>query len=250
MILLLLAALQSGPALPVSTATEQRFNRCIDMATDNPKAAEVEAGRWLLESGGSLARQCLGMAYSNNGKWAAAAAEFEAAARAAEIARNPRSALYWAQSGNAWLAAKDPAKARSALDAAIATGTLSGLDRGEALLDRARAQVASGDLAGARNDIDPALIDAAKDPLAWLLSASLARRMDDLPRARKDIAEALRLSGNDASVQLEAGNIAALDGNEAAAKEAWKQAANIAPDTDAGRNARAALAQFTGYTKP
>ena len=239
--LLLLAALQAGPPAP---ALQERFDRCVDLATSNPHAAAEEAGRWRLAGGGVLARQCLGMAYANDGKWAAAAGEFEGAARAAELAKDKRAALYWAQSGNAWLAAKDATKARAALDAALASNTLAGLDRGEALLDRARAQVAAGDLAGARSDIDPALLDAAADPLAWLLSATLARRMDDLPRARKDIAEALQRSPDDASVQLEAGNIAAVAGDEAGAKAAWQQAATRAPASESGKRAQAALTQF------
>ncbi|MGJ3628566.1 hypothetical protein AB5I41_19510 [Sphingomonas sp. MMS24-JH45] len=73
-----------------------------------------------------------------------AAAAFADAARASELASDERAADYWAQSGNAWLAAGDPAKARGALDAALAAGTLTGLDRGEAYLDRARALVAAG----------------------------------------------------------------------------------------------------------
>lgn len=238
--LLIAAAAQAGPpATPRS-----RLDACLDIArSDPPKGADV-ASRWQLAGGGTPARQCLGMAYANAGKWAAAAGAFEEAARAAELGKDRRAALYWAQAGNAWLAAKEAGKARAALDAALAAGTLTGLDRGEAMLDRARAQFASGDLAGARADIDPALTDAAADPLAWLLSATLARKMDDLPRARTDIAQALRLSGDDAGVQLEAGNIAALAGDEAGAKAAWRQAATIAPTSEAGVNAQRALAQF------
>src|SRR3569623_1684187 len=81
--------------------------------------------------------------------------------------------------------------------------------RYRARLDRARALVAAGKLAPARTDLDAALDAAPKDPLAWLRSATLARRMSDLPRAQGDIARALALSADDASVQLEAGNIAA-----------------------------------------
>ncbi|QNA82679.1 hypothetical protein G4G27_00650 [Sphingomonas sp. So64.6b] len=247
--LLLLAAaapVQAGPPAPA----QDRYTHCLDLATNDPATGADEAGRWQLSGGGFLARQCLGVAYANSGNWNAAAAEFEGAARAAELAKDKRAALFWAQGGNAWLAAKEPGKARAALDAALAAGSLTGLQRGEALLDRGRAQVASNDLAGAREDLDQALVDAAADPLAWLLSATLARRMDDLPRARKDIAEALKRSGDDASVQLEAGNIAALGGDEAGAKAAWGQASKIAPESESGIAAKAALAQFATPAKP
>ena len=243
--LLLLAAQAALPAATASRSTDEtRFNHCVELATSVPASAEREAGDWQFQGGGFLARQCLGLAYATELRWTGAAAEFEAAARAAEIARDPRAANYWAQAGNAWLASGDAPHARAALDAALASATLVGLPRGEAELDRARALVAAGDTKAARNDIDRALVDAVDDPLAWLLSATLARRMNDLPRAQHDIAEALRRAGDDASALLEAGNIAALASDEARARSAWSQAAKLRPDSDAGRAAAAALRQF------
>ena len=135
-------------------------------------------------------------------------------------------------------------EAKAALDHALAAGTLAGLDLGEAQLDHARVLVAENDLAGARTDLNAALANAPEDPLAWLLSATLARRMGDLPRAKADIAHALERASDDASVQLEAGNIAARDGDEAGARAAWTMAMRIAPTAPAGISARAALSQF------
>jgi tetratricopeptide (TPR) repeat protein len=245
---LLLATAAQAARLPVPprdvAPTQKRFDRCVELATNDPAGAEREASNWQLQGGGFLARQCLGIAYATELRWSAAAAEFEAAANAAEIAHDVRASNYWAQAGNAWLAGGNAPKAISALNAALAPATLVGLARGEAELDRARAAVAIGDTVSARRDIDRALVDAIDDPLAWLLSATLARRMNDLPRARHDIAETLRRAGDDASAQLEAGNIAALSGDEAAAKAAWTRAAQLRPDSDAGRAAMAALRQF------
>jgi len=68
--------------------------------------------------------------------------------------------------------------------------------------------------------------------------------MGNLPRAKGDIAEALKRSADDASVQLEAGNIAAAGGDEDRARTAWAEAARLAPDTPTARNAVAALRQF------
>ncbi|TXC69855.1 hypothetical protein FSB78_01945 [Sphingomonas ginsenosidivorax] len=237
---LALAAAQAGPA----DAAVDRFDRCAATAERDPAAARVEAGRWQASGGGHYARACAGLALSTERNWSAAAAEFEAAARAAQVARNVRSATYWAQAGNAWLAAGDSIKARTALDSALTSGTLKGLALGEAQLDHARALVAGGELDAARTDIDLALTTAADDPLAWLLSATLARRSGDLRRAKTDIAEALKRSSDDATVQLEAGNIAALSGDEAAARIAWGQAARLAPTSDAGESAVVALKQF------
>ncbi|MGN6817523.1 MAG: tetratricopeptide repeat protein [Sphingomonas sp.] len=241
--ILLPLMLQAG-STPTLTPIEQRYRSCLALASSDPKAAEAEADRFRLAGGGARARQCQGMAYAQEARWGEAAAAFEAAARDADATKDALAARYWAQAGNAWLAAGQPAKAQTALTTAITAGTLDPFGRGEALLDRARAQVAGGQPASARSDIDAALEAAPKDPLAWLLSATLARRTNDLTRAKSDIAEAVRLASDDASVQLEAGNIAALSGDVEAAKAAWQAAVKLAPGTAAGVSARTALAQF------
>lgn len=232
-------------AAPVPSGEPPRFSKCMDLATGDPKAAVDEAVKWQSDGGGMFARQCLAVAYANQARWDSAAAAFGEAAGAAETARDgSRAATYWTQAGNAWLAARNAAKARAAFNAAIATAALKGLALGEAYLDRARAAVALADSAGARADIDVALAKAGDDPLAWLLSATLARRMHDLPRAQKDIAEAVKRAGDDVSVQLEAGNIAAASGDEAGARTAWNKVLAAAPAGPQATAARAALAQF------
>ena len=242
--ILLPLMLQVGSTPSPLSPNEQRYAACVSLATSDPKAAEAEADRFRIAGGGAKARQCQGMAYAQEARWGDAATAFEAAAHDADATRDPLAARYWAQAGNAWLAAGDPVKAQTALTTAITAGTLDGFGRGEALLDRARAQVAAGRLASARGDIDAAQEAAPKDPLAWLLSATLARRMNDLARAQTDITQALKLAPDDASVQLEAGNIAALAGNADDARTAWQAAVKLAPGTAIADNARAALAQF------
>ncbi len=241
---LLLIAAQASPVAGPAVSRPDRAARCGALAQTDPTAARAEAGRWRIGGGGYLARQCAGLAFAAEKNWPSAAAEFEEAAREAQVAKDASAANYWAQGGNAWLAAGQPAKARAALDSALVAGTLTGLPLGEAQLDHARALVAAGELNAARGDLDRALKNAGDDPLAWLLSATLARRMNDLPRAKTDIAEALKRSADNASVQLEAGNIAAALGDEPGARAAWGAAVRLAPTSDAGRNAAAALKQF------
>lgn len=242
-------ALSAGPAAPDAVSMEARYNACVDLATNAPEQAKEEATAWRTSGGGFFARQCLGIAYANLEQWPPAADEFTAAAQEAEVARDPRAAHYWAQAGNAWLAGGNAQKARAALDAALAAGTLVGLQRGEAQFDRARALVALGDLAAARTDMDRATELAPADPLVWLSSATLARRMKDLPRARGDIAEAFERSPDDPSVYLEIGNIAASGGDVAGARSAWADAIRVAPNSPAATQARAALAQFDDASK-
>jgi len=238
----LIFLLQDAP--PPDPAVQERLTECMTAAANSPEKGEAVAVRWRSEGGGYRARQCLGVAYANQERWAAAASAFEDAAREAENAREPRAADYWAQAGNAWLASGDAAKAKSALDAALAAGTLAGQPLGEAYLDRGRARVASGDLEGARADLDRALEYAPDDPLGWLLSATLARRVNDIRRAKNDIDEALRRSPDDASVQLEAGNVAVVMGDRETARAAWQRVIELAPGSPQAANAHAALGQF------
>ena len=234
--LLLLTAATTAPS-----ADQARFTACAKLVESDAAKAVAEADAWRVAGGGLLARQCLGLAYSAQGRWAPAAVAFEQAARDAEIRRDGRAATLWVQAGNAALAGNDPGKAKFALDRALALPTMSNAMRGETYVDRARAGVAANDLAGARIDLDKAIGLVPADPMVWLLSANLALRQNDLKRAQGHIAEAVRLAPTDAAVAYEAGNVAAAAGQQEAALAAWKKAAEGAPDSPAGQAAALAL---------
>lgn len=229
--------------LPQETAAQ--LQACIDAAADNPEAGMAQARTWIVKGGGFSARQCLAYALSEAGRWSEAVDEFNSAALDAQKAGSAvDAARLWVQAGNAALAGDMAERAVGFFGTAISFGLPDGLAKGEAYLDRARAQVALGDMAAARRDLDEALKLAADDPLAWLLSATLARRMSDLPKARRDIAEAQKRAPDDASVALEAGNVAILSGDETGAKAAWTRAITLAPDSDQAKAAQANLAQL------
>ncbi|RJF93586.1 tetratricopeptide repeat protein [Sphingomonas cavernae] len=225
---------------PVPSA-DARFEACALLASQDPEKAIDQANQWRIAGGGVSARHCLALAYARQERWAPAAVAFEQAARDSEMAKDGRAANLWVQSGNARLAAGEYQPARAAFDTALASGALKGEMAGEAHLDRARAAVGMGDLAAARADLDQALKLVPADPLAWLLSATLARRMSDVERAQADIAEAAKRSPDDASVALEAGNIAILAGSPEAARIAWQAAVANQPESAAGKAAAAAL---------
>jgi tetratricopeptide (TPR) repeat protein len=70
---------------------------------------------------------------------------------------------------------------------------------------------------------------APQDPAVWLLSATLARRMEDLASARGWIATAAQLDPANPAIGLEAGLIAALAGNDDAARSSWQSVIDLAP---------------------
>lgn len=219
-----------------------RFNACVKLAASDPAAALTQAQQWAEKAPTVVARHCLGLAFVANERWGPAAASFEQAGAQAEEAGDGRAGGLWSQAGNAQLAANEPAKARTDLDRAL-TLSLPDALKGEAWMDRARADVALDDGKAARHDLDQALGLVPQDPFAWLLSATLARRQNELPRAAKDIAAAGRLAGGDPAVMLEQGNIAWAQGQGDAARNAWTRAAQIDPHSSAGRAAALALAE-------
>jgi len=236
MILLAFALLQAAP--PSDQALMQR---CLDSVRADAETGITTANEWLISGGGIDARQCLGLAYSAAERWAPAATAFEQAARDAETARDPRRADLWVKSGNAWLAADDPAKAIAAFDAALASTELSAELRGEVHLDRGRALVAQNNLAAARTEFDSGVKLVPTDPFGWYLSSALALRMDDLARARSDIAEAIRLAPAEAGFWLHAGNVAGRSGELEGARGMYARAARLAPGTDIAKAAEAAI---------
>ena len=236
--------------IPVPEKFARPFQACLDQAVDSPEQAVAFAQKWRLEGGSFYARHCMGFAYARAERWPPAIVAFEHAAEEAERSGEmAQSARLWAQAGNAALAGADAAKARTSFDAALARGLPDGIEKGELHLDRARALVALGVVGGARESLDGATQQAAQDPLAWLLSATLARRTGEMKLAQAHIARAVQLSPDDASVALEEGNIAILTDHEDVAKSAWERAVKIAPATPAGKAAAESLARLAGQPR-
>ena len=224
--------------IPVPEKYAKPFQACLDEALQSPEQGVAFAQKWRLEGGSFYARHCMGFAYARAERWAPAIVSFEQAADEAERSGEmAQSARLWAQAGNAALAAGDPAKARTSFDAALARGLPDVVEKGETHLDRARALVALGEVKEARDSLDVALAQVPQDPLAWLLSATLARRAGELKLAQAHIARAVQLSPDDASVALEEGNIAVLTDHADIARSAWQRAVKLAPQSSAGKAA-------------
>jgi tetratricopeptide (TPR) repeat protein len=235
---------------PPSPEIQARLRACTALVRTAPQQALDDANAWLGERGGLPARQCAGLAYVALQQWAAAATMYETAAHEAEAAADASRADFWVQAGNAWLAAGENARALQALDAALATPNLSQELRGEAQLDRARAQVALGHADRARQDLDRALQLVPADPFAWYLSAALARREANVARVRTDIARALTLGPDDPDILLLAGTVAGEGGDMIEAERLYRRVVQLAPDSEAGRQAAASLATMREVEVP
>jgi tetratricopeptide (TPR) repeat protein len=220
----------------------KRYDGCVRAIPTDAKAAEAFAIQWQSKGGGLPARHCQGLAQLELGNAAGAAQTFARAAQAAETQKAPQAADFWGQAGNAALLAGDAKGAVGHFNSAIvAAGEFAPIRTANLLIDRARAQVELGNLADARADLDRATGLAPNEPAGWLLSAALARRQADLPRAKADIARAAALSPADADVRFEQGAILAAAGDLAAARKQWESVVQSAPGTPAAALSAKAL---------
>jgi len=183
---------------------------------------------------------CHAVAADKAGNSAGAAQAFEEAAKASSD-KDPRTGRMWAAAGNMWIAANQPARAATDLDKALAVGGFEGTQRGEALLDRARAAEAQGDYATARAKATEAAQTISNDPFYWLFSAALAIRENDHTTSQSAIAKALALAPRDASVLFEAGHVALFNGNDDQARSYWRRAEDSDPGGPIGRSAAKAI---------
>jgi tetratricopeptide (TPR) repeat protein len=189
---------------------------------------------------------CHALEAQHKGRSDAAAQAFEEAAKASP-AQGAETAHLWAAAGNMWIAANQPGKAALALDRALAIPALVAEQRGEALLDRARAAEAQNDLATARARLKEAAATIADDPFYWYFSAALAVRENDQPTAELAIGKALSLAPSDPAVLFEAGHVAHAGGDDDKARSYWMRAAGSDPGGPVGK-AAAKAAEMLGVT--
>jgi tetratricopeptide (TPR) repeat protein len=183
---------------------------------------------------------CRALEAQKGGDNQTAAQSFEEAAKASSE-KDPKTARMWAAAGNLWIAAGQPGKAALDIDKALALPGLEAEQRGEALLDRARAAEAQNDLKTARARLNEARATISEDPFYWYFSAALAIRENDPAVAQASIGQALKLAPSDPTVLFEAGHVAHFAGDDAKARFYWQQAASIDAAGLTGKAARDAL---------
>jgi tetratricopeptide (TPR) repeat protein len=189
---------------------------------------------------------CRALEAEKSGDHEAAAQSFEEAAKASPD-KDPKTARMYAAAGNLWIAAKQPGKAALDLDKALALPGLEAEQRGEALLDRARAAEAQDDLKTARARTTEAAATISDDPFLWYFSAALAIRENDAATAQMAINKALTLAPSDPTILFEAGHVADFTGDDDKARSYWMRAAGSDPTGEIGKAAAKAV-EMLGVT--
>jgi tetratricopeptide (TPR) repeat protein len=186
---------------------------------------------------------CLAVNRHLTGRFAEAAQQFEAGAGMLKPGDGDADRML-AAAGNMWIAAGHPGKAAVALDKALAGTGLLAHQRGEALLDRARAAEAQGDLKTARAKVTAASGSVGQDPFLCYFSAALAIRENDPATAKLAIGRALALEPNDPTILFEAGHVFKFAGDDVKARDYWTRASAGDPKGKSGDAARRALAMM------
>ena len=189
---------------------------------------------------------CRALQAQKKGDNPAAAQAFEEAAKASS-GQDPKIARRYAAAGNLWIAANQPGKAAFDLDKALSLPGLEAEQRGEALLDRARAAEAQNDLKTARDKANEAEATIADDPFYWYFSAALAIREGDGSRATAAIGKALKFAPSDPTILFEAGHVADFNGDDGSARSYWMRAAGSDPSGPVGKAAAKAV-EMLGVT--
>lgn len=248
-LLILVQAATPAAAKPLPTLNEVQFEECLTLARTDAASAVMDASLWSQQGGGYLAKACHGFALASDFRFAEAMPILTEAAQGADAKADPRAARFWAQVGNAAIADNKPAEALAALDKALLLYvTIS--EKADIEIDRARALVALGRNDDAAKALANARTLGPENGAAWLLSATLARRLGKLPDALTFIQTAASLLPRDPAVALEAGNIAIAAGDEVAARKQWEQTIAIAPSSRQATSAQAQLAALSASPPP
>ncbi len=239
----LVAAAIAGPARGAAgdfidktgdAAARQRYADCTALVASNPGAAFDSALAWRYEDGGAPAWHCVGLSLVALGYHAEAGDVFERMAEDMEPGREGLRAEVLGQSGQAWLQAGEPGRARSVLDAALALDPVNP----ELLVDRAQAHAATGGYWQAVDDLDRAIEYAPSRSDAYAFRAAAYRHLDILDLAADDVTRALDLAPDDPVILLERGNIRRLSGDDAGARADWLRILNEAPESPAAKAAQ------------
>lgn len=240
---------QSGDPLKLSDPNSAWLAQCLmQLETDAARAhtqAQIKRNAGL-GSERVVANHCLGLASTQLGLWNDAQTAFTAARDETPKDEVRARARFGAMAGNAALAGGDAAGALSLLEKAQADAAQAASSTLQvvAALDRSRALVTLGRGEEALEPLNMATTLAPQDSEAWLLKATLLRRLDRLDEAQTAIEQAVTLAPMEGAIGLEAGVIAILSGRENAARQSWQSVIEIQPASLAAQTAKEYLAQI------
>lgn len=186
-IVLAIVLAAAAPSVAAAPADQQRLDACIARVDADSAAAYEEAMAWAHEERAREARWCAAQAMVKLGRYAEAARRFETLAGDQMWPQDNRLDAY-SQAGNAWLLARDGARAKAAFDHAARLSD----NHPDVLIDRARAYAMLADWPHTEEDLSAALDKRPSDVLALMLRATARINRGAFELAVKDAEDAAR----------------------------------------------------------
>ena len=154
----------------------------------------------------------------------------------------------WAAAGNLWISANQAGKAALDLDRALSMPGLEAEQRGEALLDRARAAEAQDDLQDRARQGQRSGRRRSPTIRSTGIFRPRSRSARTIREPRKSaINKALSMAPNDPTILFEAGHVAHFTGDDDKARSYWMRAAGSDPNGATGKAAAKAV-EMLGVT--
>jgi tetratricopeptide (TPR) repeat protein len=238
--LVALAAVSSGAAPRLSFADEhglseqERYNRCIKLAHEDPQNAYEQALAWHDAGGGPASIHCSAVALVQLKQYAQAAFKLDHLAQARDAGSAELRSSLLDEAGNAWLLAGQPGNAETSLNAAMRLSERNA----DLYADRARARGLANNWVGAESDLNVALsLDPYRADLL-VLRASARHALGKRRDARSDIEQALDFDPKYADALVERGAMKLESGDKSGARADWQIVLATQPNTSAGDTAR------------
>ncbi|MEQ1617811.1 MAG: hypothetical protein ABL883_05655 [Terricaulis sp.] len=183
---------QGGTA--VGAASADRFQHCAAIIEESPERAYEEGMAWASEGHALGGFRCAALALIAQNRHDEGARRLESLAASVSLERTALRAELYSQAGNAWLLAREPAQAVSALTRAIVTVESDPVQLPDLLIDRARAFAMERDWRHSEEDLSRALDLRAEDALALRLRAAARMHQNSFDLAEADALAAVRLA--------------------------------------------------------
>jgi len=183
-------ALLQSDAAPAAGGPD-RLEQCLAIVEQDPQRGYEEGMAWAAETQSVNGYRCAAMALIAQNRHEEGARRLESLASAVNPAMTATRAELLSQAGNAWLLAREPARAVSAFTRAIATLAGDRSQLPDLYIDRARGYAMERDWRRAEEDLSTALDIRAGDSLALRLRASARMNQSAFALAEQDALAAL-----------------------------------------------------------
>ena len=205
-LILPLALMQGAPSATDQVAAA-RFAHCVSLIERTPEQAYEEGMTWAGEAHSLQAYRCAAMALIGEHRYQEGARRLQSLATATSPDLTILRVELLSQAGNAWLLARSPGQARSALTMALTTVQGDPTQQPDLLIDRARAYAMEHDYRHAEEDLSRSLDIRPNTGLALALRADTRMRQNSFDLAETDINAAIALDPHNVDFYKTRGDI-------------------------------------------